>query len=126
MDFKIIFTVAAFTLYGCSSNKPIAENKSGEYYFKNYAMSTCISDGYQSQEVVSDAAAAARGYLEFGNLPLEAHTEATLLGRDFLKKEYHSKSGASLILMKCLDFYHSEELDLIFKSYNQCLINGCN
>ena len=62
-------------------------------YFKNYALSTCIADGYKSDEVVKDASAAARGYLEFGDLPLEAHTEAILLGRKFLAQAYKSISG---------------------------------
>ncbi len=86
-------------------------------YFKNYALSTCVADGFQSEEVVKDAAAAARGYLELGDLPLEAHTEATLLGRKFLAREYKSISGGKLTLMKCLDFYHSKELDQLSKKY---------
>jgi hypothetical protein len=85
--------------------------------FKNYALSTCLADGYKSDEVVKDAAASARGYLELGSLPLEAHTEATKLGREFLKKNYESASGQSLVLMKCLDFYHSKELANLVSKY---------
>jgi hypothetical protein len=86
-------------------------------YFKNYALSTCIADGYSSEETIKDASAAARGYLELGSLPLEAHTEATLLGREFLKKRYISISGESLVLMKCIDLFHSKELDRIARKY---------
>lgn len=86
-------------------------------YFKNYALSTCIADGYQSEQTVKDAAAAARGYLELGNLPLEAHTEATLLGRKFLSMDYKSISGEKLVLMKCIDFYHSKDLDRLARKY---------
>jgi hypothetical protein len=86
-------------------------------YFKNYALSTCVADGYTSEETTTDAAAAARGYLEFGSLPLEAHTEATRLGREFLKKEYKSISGEPLVLMKCIDFFYSKELDKIARKY---------
>ena len=85
--------------------------------FKNYALSTCIADGYVSDEVKRDGAAAARAYLEFGSLPLEAHTEATNLGRQFLKKVYPSMSGEPLVLMKCIDFYHSKELDRLARKY---------
>lgn len=86
-------------------------------YFKNYALSTCIADGYQSEQVEKDAAAAARGYLELGDFPLEAHTEATQLGRKFLAKDYPSMSGEKLVLMKCIDFYHSKELDQLARKY---------
>ncbi|WP_459505313.1 hypothetical protein [Erwinia amylovora] len=42
-----------------------ANNKySPQTNLKNYALSSCISQGYQSKEVKEDAAAAARGYLE--------------------------------------------------------------
>ncbi|HYE70342.1 MAG TPA: T6SS amidase immunity protein Tai4 family protein [Aquabacterium sp.] len=85
--------------------------------FRNYALSTCLADGYQADEIKKDAAAAARGYLELGGLPLEAHTEATQLGRDFLKREYASSSGQPLVLMKCIDFYQSPELLTIIRKY---------
>jgi hypothetical protein len=88
-------------------------------YLKNYALSTCIADGYLSGEVKADSAAAARGYLEFGELPLEAYTEATLLGRKFLEKNYKSVSGKTLTLMKCIDLFHSQELEHLAEKYRR-------
>jgi hypothetical protein len=85
--------------------------------FKNYALSACLANGFQSKEVVNDAAAAARGYLELGDLPLEAHTQALRLSKKFLLKEYKSISGEKLVLMKCIDFYSSRDLDLIAGEY---------
>ncbi len=87
--------------------------------FMNYALSTCVADGYKAEEVVKDAAASARGYLELGGFPLEAHTEATVLGREFLKRDYQSNSGQPLVLMKCLDFYHSKELASLVRKYGK-------
>lgn len=121
MDTKVI-VVAGFI--ACTlSNMSAAESAQRKYstaqYFKNYALSTCIADGYKSEEITKDAAAAARAYLEFGSLPLEAHTEATLLGREFLKREYKSVSGESLTLMKCVDFYNSKELGKIAAKYSR-------
>lgn len=86
-------------------------------YFKNYALSSCIADGFSEKGTKSDAAAAASGYLELGEYPLEAHTEATQLARKFLTKEYKSYSGSRLILMKCIDFYHSSDLDALTQKY---------
>ncbi len=104
-------------LTGCASAEPAGKTFTPIQYFKNYAFSTCVADGYQSEEVTKDAAAAARGYLELGELPLEAHTQATLLGRKFLSADYKSMSGAKLTLMKCIDFYHSKALDQLAHRY---------
>lgn len=84
---------------------------------KNYALSTCIADGDLGGDAAKDAAAAARGYLEFGDLPLEAHTEATLLGRQFLAREYKSSTGEKMVIMKCIDFYNSPELEKLAQRY---------
>lgn len=89
----------------------------GIQQLKNYALSTCIADGLGG-EAAKDAAAAARGYLEFGDLPLEAHTEATLLGRKFLAREYKSSTGEKMVIMKCIDFYNSPELEQLAQRYS--------
>ncbi len=117
MDFKVISIIVLVTLSGCAFVQNNQETNTSKLNFKNYALSTCIADGYKSKEIISDAAAAARGYLEFGELPLEAYTEATLLGRKYLKKTYKSKVGAKLSLMKCLDFYHSKELEALYQKF---------
>ncbi len=115
MDFKIIKLL--FFVFSISALAQETKQYSANEYFKNYALSTCISDGFQETEVRADAAAAARGYLELGDFPLEAHTEAALLGRQYLKKEYKSNSESNLTIMKCIDFYHSIELENIVKKY---------
>jgi hypothetical protein len=86
-------------------------------YLKNFALSICIANGFKSDEVVKESRAAAGAYFEFGSLPIEAYEEAELLGKKFLAKEYLSKSGAQLTLMKCIDLFHSEELDQLAKKY---------
>jgi len=88
-------------------------------YLKNFALSTCIADGYKSDEVVKDSSAAAGGYLELGHLPFEAYEEAASLGKKFLAKDYQSISGEQLTLMKCIDFFHSKELDHMAKKYGK-------
>ena len=120
MATKVAFIFSLFSIFmliTVSYGQESRAKYSPVQYLKNYALSTCLADGYKSEEVVKDAAAAARGYLEFGELPLEAYTEATLLGRKFLSKEYKSMSGEKLILMKCIDFYNSKELDRLAKKY---------
>jgi hypothetical protein len=88
-------------------------------YLKNFALSTCIADGYKSDEVVKDSSAAAGGYLELGRFPFEAYEAAALLGKKFLAKDYQSISGEQLTLMKCIDFFHSKELDQLARKYGK-------
>jgi hypothetical protein len=115
MVFKIITLASFLFLLSCTS-QPSPTNQA-EDLFKSYALSTCISYGFNSEETQSEASAAARGYLELGELSIDAHTEAALLGKKFLAAEYKSKSGVKLTLMKCIDFYKSKDLDAIYKKY---------
>jgi hypothetical protein len=88
-------------------------------YLKNFALSTCIAGGYKSDDVVKDSNAAAGGYLELGSFPFEAYEEAASLGKTFLAKDYQGKSGEQLTLMKCIDFFHSKELDRLARRYGK-------
>ena len=116
---KVVVCAGLALLCASTTTADQAAKYSATQYFKNYALSTCIANGYTAEETVKDASAAARGYLEFGDFPMEAHTEAVLLGREFLKRAYKSKTGEPLVLMKCVDFYHSAELDGIASRYRR-------
>ncbi|MBB5019720.1 hypothetical protein HNQ59_003028 [Chitinivorax tropicus] len=101
----------------CHGNAVERKHYTPIQYLKNYALSACIADGYQSKDVVDDAVAGANGYKELGSLDIDAYNEAAVLGRRFLAKQYQSQSGAQLVLMKCIDFYHSKELDQLARRY---------
>jgi hypothetical protein len=88
-------------------------------YLKNFALSACITDGYKSDEVTKDSKAAAGGYLELGSFPYEAYEKAAALGKKFLAKDYQSFTGEQLTLMKCIDLFHSKELDQLAKKYGK-------
>lgn len=100
-----------------SSSAEAGNKYSPQANLKNYALSTCIAQGYQSREVKDDAAAAARGYLEFGDYSWAAYTAARELGKTFLAKRYGSQSGEPMTLAKCIDFYHSQQLDNLVKEF---------
>jgi Type VI secretion system (T6SS), amidase immunity protein len=113
----IAFMVAPLAVDAKDANVRI--EYSSMQYLKNFALSTCIADGYKSDEVVKDSLAAASGYLELGHLTVEAYEEAASLGKKYLAKDYQSKSGEKLILMKCIDFFHSKELQQIATKYSR-------
>jgi hypothetical protein len=101
----------------CYGDTPARKYYTPIQYLKNYALSACISDGYQSKEVVNDAVAAAIGYKELGSLDIDIYNEAADLARTFLSKSYMSKSGEKLVMMKCIDFFYSKELDRLARKH---------
>ena len=86
-------------------------------YLKNFALSACIAEGYGAEEVKRDGNAAAGGYLELGRFPMAAYEEAAALGKTFLARSYRGKHGEKLTLMKCIDLFHSEELERVVRKY---------
>ena len=112
-----LFCFLALTSSACYGNGVEKKHYTPIQYLKNYALSSCIADGFQSKDVVKDASAGANGYKELGSLDIDAYNEAAVLGRKFLAKEYLSQSGEKLTLMKCIDFYHSKELDRLANKY---------
>lgn len=86
-------------------------------YLKNYGLSICLAKGLSGDVAKREAGAAAGGYLELGSLNIEAyHASATMAGQ-FLAKKYVGINGDTLTVMKCIDFFHSKELDQLAKKY---------
>ena len=110
---KISLTVAIAATLNVNAATEI--DYSPAEYLKNYALSVCIAEGYSAKEVKNDAAAAARGYMEFGDYSLEAHTAVRALAKEFLAKPYDSMSGETMA--KCIDLVHSQALQAIIKKY---------
>ena len=120
MALKVTFSFVwalALVSSACYSHGTEKKQYTPIQYLKNYALSSCIADGYQSKDVIADATAGANGYKELGSLDIDAYNEAAVLGRKFLTKEYLSQTGEKLVLMKCIDFYHSKELDRLARKY---------
>ncbi|CAI0807134.1 Uncharacterised protein [Serratia ficaria] len=109
--------VASLMLFSNIQIANAKEHYTPEEYLKNYALSVCVADGYSAKEIKNDAAAAARGYTEFGDYSLEAHTAVRALAKKFLAKPYDSQSGEPMTMVKCIDLYHSQELSAIIKQY---------
>ena len=114
LSFACTLALVSSACYGHGTEK---KHYTPIQYLKNYALSSCIADGYQSKDVINDASAGANGYKELGSLDIDAYNEAAVLGRKFLTKEYLSQNGEKLVLMKCIDFYHSKELDRLSRKY---------
>ena len=88
-------------------------------YLKNFALSVCLSYGLEAKEAKAEANDASGGYLELGSFSFEAHEEAAALARAFIAKPYQSKHGGKLTVMKCIDLFHSKELDQLAQKYQR-------
>jgi hypothetical protein len=114
---RAVYCTLALTSSLCYSDNSARKPYTDIQYLKNYGLSSCLADGYQSKDIVHDAVAAANGYKELGSLDIDAYNEVSVLGKKFLSRNYLSLSGEKLTLMKCIDFFYSKELDDLAQKY---------
>jgi len=108
-----LFLLAVFSS-ACHSDAAVRRDYTPVEYLKNYALAACLADAYKSP----DAVAAANGYMELGSFDIDAYNAAAMLARQFLAREYASRSGEKLNLMKCIDLFHSPELDALARTHD--------
>jgi len=89
--------------------------------FKDMALSRCIGQAYAADATIkADADGAVSGYVEFNTFDFEHGGKAlnALITR-FLARHYGSFQGPAvkLNLMKCIDLYHSRELNALGMRY---------
>lgn len=83
--------------------------------FRDYALTACL--GAALPQIAAQASAAANGYIQYGEGPVEAYQEAMKAAQDFLKRDYVSQAGADLSIMKCIDFAHGRELTALVQKF---------
>ncbi|MEX5716087.1 T6SS amidase immunity protein Tai4 family protein [Serratia ureilytica] len=90
--------------------------------YKDIALTYCISVAYKtSPEASKDAIASSNGIDAWSYYAIRDEESPIIkLTKQYLQKNYNAKDGKSrLDLMKCMDMYHSEELDKLAKDYVQ-------
>jgi len=106
----------------CNADNHAFKTASEEVLFKNFALSICLGMAYTdlSKKFTNQASSAANGYREYSHISLEAYEEARAVVKKWLKKDYKSKQGGQIQLMKCIDLYNHSDLRNIFAKYNPC------
>ena len=99
---------------------PEVASRSYAQNFKDLALSSCVATAYASEPKAAADAGATAGGLDstWTNYDPElASGEVSKLIEKYLARQYNSIQGPSikLDLMKCLDLYHSKDLDLLTK-----------
>lgn len=92
---------------------------------KNFALSTCLARGFADPALRREAQAAAGAYVEFGSHGPDDYQHAIQLTDTFLARPYQAKNSKSdLTVMKCVDLFHSPELDALATAGRQAQQKG--
>ncbi|WP_217444660.1 T6SS amidase immunity protein Tai4 family protein [Burkholderia metallica] len=104
--------VSHVTVAAPDSRSP-SERYSQKTLLKNWALSVCLAQVAHSVRDRDDANASASAYLEFGQQPIEAYDALRALARRYATRTYSGSISASFNTMKCIDLFHSRELDML-------------
>ena len=120
---KLIFLSLLYLLSSCSSAPSSSGFKKAdeEILFKNFVLASCIGHAYEdSNSLEIHVGSALNGYREFSHISLEAYEEGRKLVKEWLKKDYKSKSGEQINIMKCIDLYNHSDLNKLFSKFDPC------
>lgn len=101
------------------SHSPQAAGRSYAQNYKDMALADCIATAYKSEpKAAADAGSSASALMDWTYFALEQAPQASRpLVERFLARDYSSplveseRKGVRFDLLKCLDLYHSKELD---------------
>lgn len=123
-----LIMIACHSAFAADAKKPLEpyqENPevASRTYFQNYkdlALAACIAQAYSGEsKAAADAGATASGLdSTWTSYDVEnGSDEIYKLVNQYLKRQYNSVQGPEikLDLMKCLDLYHSKELEILAK-----------
>lgn len=118
---KLVYTLLtlSFLLPSISCAKNIREYNESEL-FHNFAYAACVGSAFESDEIKSDANRSASAYMQFSNISMDAYEAIRKKVNNWLSKNYMSKTGKSLQLMKCIDFVNSGEVQAVFNKFDPC------
>ncbi len=115
MDFKMRFTLI-WGLFICliqqaSAHVPQTDKYSQKTLLKNWALSRCLAKSYDDEGIKEDANATASAYLEYGKQGIETYNKLNVLVDKYVSLTYGGSIKSEFKTMKCIDLYHSKELE---------------
>ena len=126
---SLIVSILSFSLLSYAvdtprgGDSPDAPNRTNAQNYKDKMLATCIAAAYKNDpNAIKDSSATASVLLEWTYYDMEDSGEAmNNLINKYLKRDYRNPlegyEGVKFDLLKCLDMYHSKELDLQVKKY---------
>lgn len=80
---------------------------------KNWVLSRCLGRVATDEKSRGDAYATASAYLEFGHQGMDVYKKLDVLIDKYAGKSYHGSIQSDFNTMKCIDLFHSKELDQV-------------
>jgi len=111
-----------------ATDRPSSPQSLGQSYEQNYkdmVLATCVASAYQDDKnAASDAGSSVSALRDWTNYDLEkSPDEVKALINSYLSRNYKNPlveaevKGVRFDFLKCLDLYHSEELDALAKKF---------
>ena len=120
-----VLTMAAFTVHADEHlvSSPQAGARTYADNYKDMVLATCIADAYKADNVAPrDAGSSVSALRDWTQYDMEESPDAvrslvhSYLARDYRNPIVESEiKGLKFDLLKCLDLYHSKELDSLAK-----------
>lgn len=108
----LVFAHAAST-ESVKTAPPEIEKYPQQTLLKNWALCRCLAKVTTDPATRDDADATAAAYLEFGKKPIEAYEALSKLVDRYAKLKYGGSINSAYNTMKCVDLFHSKELDAL-------------
>ena len=124
---KILFFALTTSIFwssvSCAHNGPEAGARSYAQNYKDMVLATCITDAYASDKSAAmDAGSSVSALIDWTIYDLDKSPNAVdSLVKRYLARNYYNPlvesevKGVKFDLLKCLDMYHSKELDALTK-----------
>jgi hypothetical protein len=93
------------TLISCQDKQKDDKEK-----LKKLGLCTCLYESNPNSDFWANEGSA-NGYVQMSNISIDAINIVDQHAKEFSKRKYASYADKDLTIMKCLDFYHSKELD---------------
>lgn len=118
----IVFMLCSPLVVIAGGDTITAMNRTNEENYKDMALAACISTIYEGTTASEDANITTSAFLEWTYYDLDKGNAAiAALVQKYLRRDYSNPTegyaGAKFDLLKCLDMYHSQELDDQTKKY---------
>lgn len=107
----ILAGVAATTVQ--AQTLPQTSRYSQKTLLKNWALSICLAQVAQDERTAKDAGSTAGAYLEFGKQDLAVYDDLRALVAKYVALKYGGSVSSEFNTMKCIDLFHSKELDQV-------------
>ena len=124
MRVSILLSLLAFTTLACHAEPtmesgPQAASRPHLQNYKDMVLATCIANAYQkSGDAAVDAGSSVSALRDWIEYDMDSSPDAIkALIDSYLSRDYHNPiaesevKGVRFDLLKCLDLYHSEELE---------------